>query len=292
MRPDCAGRRDGRKQKPCPGALRQFSILLRETTGLHLTLRELKTRFPHICPPDGRLLAVWCAVSVICIIAGPFGTDEVPIVRRSLYWFGSNLIAIAMSLTIIGAVSRAPVLTRFPVPLRLISGALVFATAFSGVMTMINVMVFGFGRNYPDFLELFWTTALIAIAITFVIFTFESSRKAAPSSPSVPRFLRRLKPGLGHELVRLAMQDHYVEVHTERGRQLILMRFADALDELDGIAGWRLHRSHWIAAAGIADIKRKAGKTVVVARDGAELPVSRTYLPTLKDAGILKRFLG
>lgn len=257
-----------------------------------MTLRELKDRFPQEFRPDGRLLAVWCAVSVICIVAGPFGTDQVPLIRRSLYWFGSNLIAITMSLTIIGAVSRAPVLARFPHPLRLIFGAIVFALAFSGIMTVINIAVFGFGSNYPDFIDLFLTTALIAIAISLVIYTFESSRKTASSSPSAPRFLRRLKPGLGHGLVRLAMQDHYVEVHTDRGQQLILMRFADALDELDGIAGWRLHRSHWIAATGIAEVKRIDGKTVVVARDGAELPVSRTYLPSLRDAGILKQFLG
>lgn len=257
-----------------------------------MTLRELKTRFPQLYPPDGRLLAVWCAVSVICVVAGPFGTDQVPLVRRAVYWFGSNLVAIVMSLTIIGAVSRAPVLARLPEMVRLAAGALVFAAAFSGIMTMINITVFGLGRHYPDFFKLFWTTALIAIAITIVIYTFQSSRTPVPSSQSASRFLRRLKPGLGHDLVRLAMQDHYVEVHTEKGHQLILMRFADALDELDGIAGWRLHRSHWIAAAGIADIKRVDGKTVVVARDGAELPVSRTYLPTLRDAGILKRFLG
>jgi len=257
-----------------------------------LTLRELKTQFPQVYPPDGRLLAVWCAVSVICVVAGPFGTDQVPLVRRAIYWFASNLVAIVMSLTIIGTVSRSPILARLPEVIRQAVGALVFAAAFSGVMTIVNIMVFGLGRHYPNFLELFWTTALIAIAITIVIYTFQSGRTPAPSSESVPRFLRRLKPGLGHDLVRLAMQDHYVEVHTAKGHQLILMRFSDALDELEGATGWRLHRSHWVAAAGIADIKRVDGKTIVVARDGAELPVSRTYLPTLRDAGVLKRFLG
>lgn len=257
-----------------------------------MTLREIKARISQWRRPDGRLLAVWCAVSLICVVAGPFGTDQIPLVRRSVYWFVSNLLAISMSLTIIGAVSRAPFLASIPEPVCLALGSLAFSAAFSCVMTIFNVMVFGFGQNYPDFFNLFWTTALIAIAIAFVVYMFDKNRRTAPSAPSVPRFLRRLKPGLGHGLVRLAMQDHYVEVHTDKGHQLILMRFADALDELDGIAGWRLHRSHWIAAAGIADIKRAEGKTLVVASDGAELPVSRTYLPALKDAGLLKRFLG
>ena len=64
----------------------------------------------------------------------------------------------------------------------------------------------------------------------------------------------------------------------------------DALEEISSLNGWRIHRSHWVAEAGISDIKRENGKTIIATSDGADLPVSRTYLPALREAGLLKRF--
>ena len=48
-------------------------------------------------------------------------------------------------------------------------------------------------------------------------------------------------------LIYLKTADHYVEAFTTAGSTLVLMRFADAVAELDGAGGLRVHRSYWVA---------------------------------------------
>ena len=75
-------------------------------------------------------------------------------------------------------------------------------------------------------------------------------------------------------------QDHYLRLHTSRGSDLILMRLVDALDELEGLAGARTHRSWWVA--------RESGRIILQLEDGVQAPVSRTYLPSLREDGWLQ----
>ena len=84
----------------------------------------------------------------------------------------------------------------------------------------------------------------------------------------------------------MSSEDHYLRIHTSRGEELILMRLADAVRELDGAAGVQVHRSWWVAKGGVADAKRDNGKLVLVLKSGTEVPVSRTYLTAAKEAGL------
>lgn len=126
----------------------------------------------------------------------------------------------------------------------------------------------------------------------------ETGRSAVASSPSADDtpgdsdasqgnatpwpFMKRLKPELGQELISLSMQDHYVEATTTRGSQMILMRMSDALKELDGYDGMRIHRSHWAASTHMMSLARKGNKTLLTLSDGRDLPVSATYLDRVK----------
>ena len=106
------------------------------------------------------------------------------------------------------------------------------------------------------------------------------SEEAAP-------FLSRLPAHLGRDLLHLHMQDHYVEVYTGKGSTLVLLRFRDALREVDGIDGMQVHRSHWVAGAAVARMVRRGGRIFLKLTNGAEVPVSRTFAPVLKDRGWL-----
>lgn len=100
-----------------------------------------------------------------------------------------------------------------------------------------------------------------------------------------PRFFKRLKPELGQGLIRLSMQDHYLEVVTTKGHELILMRFADALEELEHYDGIQVHRSHWVARAGVSGARRDGAKLFLKTADGAEVPVSRSMKKAVSEAG-------
>jgi DNA-binding LytR/AlgR family response regulator len=108
-----------------------------------------------------------------------------------------------------------------------------------------------------------------------------SAPKIRPGIPQPP-ILSRLKPENRGALIRLTVRDHYTEVVTTRGRELILLRFSDALMEIGNTEGIRLHRSHWVAADHVAGLKRDNGKLFVVARDGMEMPVSRSYAEAVR----------
>ena len=79
-------------------------------------------------------------------------------------------------------------------------------------------------------------------------------------------------------------EDHYLRLHTSRGSDLILMRLADAVAELEGIEGARTHRSWWVAKDAVVDAKASDGRAVLKLKNGAEAPVSRTYARALRQA--------
>ena len=108
----------------------------------------------------------------------------------------------------------------------------------------------------------------------------------AVGAPSVP-FLARLPERLGRNLLHLHMQDHYVEVHTDQGSDLLLLRFRDALRELDGLDGAQVHRSHWVARAAVAGVERRSGRIALRLVNGNRVPVSRSFAPALRDRGWL-----
>ena len=104
--------------------------------------------------------------------------------------------------------------------------------------------------------------------------------------PGAP-FLDRLPARLGRRLLHLHMQDHYVEVHTEEGSDLLLLRFRDALREVEGIDGAQVHRSHWVARAAVAGVERRSGRVALRLVNGSRVPVSRSFAPALRDRGWL-----
>jgi DNA-binding LytR/AlgR family response regulator len=104
--------------------------------------------------------------------------------------------------------------------------------------------------------------------------------------PASVRFLERLPAKImGGAIWAVEAEDHYLRVRTSKGSDLILMRLADAMAELDGIEGAQVHRSWWVARAGVADVKREGARVTLVLKDGAEAPVSRPNVKPLREAG-------
>ena len=98
-----------------------------------------------------------------------------------------------------------------------------------------------------------------------------------------PRLLDRLGKGVdAGEIHSLTAQDHYVEVTTDRGKELCLIRLSDAIAECDGVEGFQVHRSHWVAIAAIKRLDTGGARPSVVLKNGAVLPVSRARVRPLK----------
>jgi DNA-binding LytR/AlgR family response regulator len=86
----------------------------------------------------------------------------------------------------------------------------------------------------------------------------------------------------------LTAKNHYVEVVTDKGSTTIRMRLADAIDEMEPVEGYCVHRSHWVARSAINAVEREnAQKIFVLLSNGDRIPVSRKYRPNLEKTGLV-----
>lgn len=112
---------------------------------------------------------------------------------------------------------------------------------------------------------------------------------AAEDTNPVAGFLERLPVKYRTaDLHAISSEDHYLRVHTSLGEELILMRLADAVRELNGAEGLQVHRSWWVAKSGVTDEKRVDGRSLLVLPSGTEVPISRSYRGKAKDAGLIR----
>ena len=98
---------------------------------------------------------------------------------------------------------------------------------------------------------------------------------------------RRVLVGAAFVLLAVIAIPGVARIHTSLGEELILMRLADALRELETAGGLQVHRSWWVSKAAIRDVKRSGGKVFLVLASGKEAPVSRTYQAEAKAAGLI-----
>ncbi|MBT9372537.1 LytTR family DNA-binding domain-containing protein [Rhizobium sp. CSW-27] len=251
---------------------------------------------------EGFLLSprYWLTVGVVVAvftISGPFGTlKAMPLLPRLAFWLLLQGVAfcVAVVFAVAGNLLLAPLL-----PSRLLRMMIGSALAALPIAAWIVVLQAGFVNDpvtLGEFAE--QVTVSVPLCMIFCLLTFlTTGRPAQPAvlaaqppqaaaageetvtrpSTAPPAILARLKPDNRGHLLRLSVQDHYTEVVTSRGRELILLRFADALNETGDTPGRRIHRSHWVADAHVEALKRDKGKLFLVTGDGAQLPVSRPY---------------
>lgn len=94
---------------------------------------------------------------------------------------------------------------------------------------------------------------------------------------TTPRFFQRMTRIADitpDELLAVEAEDHYIQVHTVRGKELIYYRFGDALDELTPLDGLRIHRSAWISKKAVDRVEIDGRNMQVVLSSGARFRVS------------------
>ncbi|MEL6681129.1 MAG: LytTR family DNA-binding domain-containing protein [Pseudomonadota bacterium] len=102
------------------------------------------------------------------------------------------------------------------------------------------------------------------------------------------RLYDRLPPDTTASIMRLTVDDHYVEICLDDGtRHRVLMRLADAIREMDGAPGFCTHRSHWVSGNHITRGFKQRNREFVELADGTHVPVSKTYREVVLSAGFL-----
>ncbi|MBA83824.1 LytTR family DNA-binding domain-containing protein [Thalassobius sp. S69A] len=246
---------------------------------LHLALRQR----PEIVTP----LVLWIALSVLGGLTGPFETYELlsgP--ARLMYWACVAGVSILTDLGFRRLLAGQGLWRR-------LAARLGFAIVLGGMLHGLNALVFdGWGglRQGLWMIGVVWIVAMIVEAVVALIHHFhlpavvQTDAAEQPAADAV--FQKRLPLERRGALIRIESQDHYLNVVTDAGAALILMRLSDAEKELAGFAGLRVHRSHWVATGQVQQVLRRNGQLFLRMPDGAQVPVSRTYKPRVEAAGL------
>lgn len=107
--------------------------------------------------------------------------------------------------------------------------------------------------------------------------TCSAATAASPLDQLLPSDL------LGADLYALEAQDHYVRVHTSRGRAMLRMRLTDAVAAAAPVAGLQTHRSWWIARSAVQRLARRGSGQIVILKNGETVPVSRSLQRVCRD---------
>lgn len=270
---------------------------------LQTTLREL-----HLVAKAPRFWATFASVVLIFWITGPYGTaDRLAAAPRLGFWL--VLHAATWAIAIVSAVLangllRERVASGFA---RMMIGAAVAGVPIGLVTSALAAATFAVAPTPGGMLSDIATGLLLSLlfcALTWMTLNTDNMLEASdtgaattgprmdanrePSDPGrsseaggIPLLLR-LKPVNRGWPLHLTVSDHYTEVTTTAGRELILLRFADALGELGAVPGLQVHRSHWVADAHVARLVRDNGRMTILLGDGTEVPVSRTHAAAVR----------
>lgn len=252
------------------------------------------------------MLAVGAALAVL----GPYGSFAMgPLATRLAYWIPAALGGYLIVRPTVIVAARAAERLDLPPTAGLAAGVLVAAAPMTLFIWWLN------GRGFADFptlegwLQLYAQIAIIGAVVTLLFFLLERTpatsegtveakpatvhpslsapNSADPSPTSEPAFLARLPPHLRGDLLALEMEDHYVRAHAPGGSALILLRLRDAVAELDGVEGLRVHRSWWVARDAVESVAQDGRNVRLKLRGGLEAPVARASVSVLRAAGWL-----
>ena len=256
---------------------------------LQFTMRELLavTRSPLYW-------AALVAVGIVLGVAGPFGTYEaLALPPRLAYWLLVVIVTYFTADLIVGVLKTVLFRERPGTAVTILLGA-VAGPFVAGLVWLMNLWILpsAAGIAYLPLLGYVTImTATVAGVISYASGSLVAQQERVPAMPAEPApqrpaLLDRLPAALRGRLLYLSMQDHYVEVVTDKGSHLVLMRLADAIGETAGTEGMQVHRSHWVARDAVAGSVRDGARLTLRLVNGAELPVSRSKLADVRKAGL------
>ncbi len=227
-------------------------------------------------------------LAIIVALIGPFGTfDALNLPLRLLYWapvvLGANVF-VRLSNRLVNRFAANPTPLQWQV-LTIVVFSMTFSPAVWSYSALFSDQLRGLNSLFVIFFNVFCVTAAIGFLVFFMTRT---SAERVEETTIRPRLFNRLPDGTDAAIVRLTVDDHYVQVHMDDGHvHRILMRFADAVNEMDDTLGFCTHRSHWVAAGFVTQSLRENNREFLMLGDGAKVPVSKTYRENVAAAGFL-----
>ena len=274
-----------------PFKIRRERLRFVNGTTLQLTLREWRDGFLNPIA-----LIVMAAVGGVMGVAGPLGTQDTVAVPRIIYWIWVVYSTYAIGLFFVTFLR--PMLEVLPTWLRGLLMGCVNGAAISTYIVSLNLVIFGEdfleGNPLGFFMRVFLIALFVTLAVSMAIDHLqdrhdEGAIKVAAKSLGMPPLMERLPLEKRGTLMALSVEDHYVRIRTTVAETLVLMRLSDAIRETGELNGDQVHRSHWVNYDQVTAARREGDRAILTLADESEVPVSRSNLPKIKEAGLLPR---
>jgi DNA-binding LytR/AlgR family response regulator len=247
-------------------------------------------RLAQVCRNHWRSFLVAVIAALFMSAIGAFQSARLPLFERTLYWLAMMVIGTFLGTTLMTLMRGLSFLDDRP---WLQSGVFILLM-WAPVTAMVSVVVMLMAHTpWSPGIMLENAGPVLLVCAAMVALNNLADREPAqthaaakPNEAAPPAFLQRLPIRLqGADLYAVEAQDHYLRLHTSKGMDLILLRLSEAIGELEGIEGAQTHRSWWVAKDGVDEARRGDGRGILRLKDGAEVPVSRTYVRALRQAG-------
>jgi hypothetical protein len=248
--------------------------------GASFTLRELRDHLVQT-----KVVVALLGIAVVLTVSGPFNTlDNLAPLPRAIYW---TLVAVLTYATgALVSIHLNPRLASLGRPLRILLSSAGVCVGVTATLFLINAGFGQYAETWGQLLRGIGSVFIICVAIALVD-EYQAQPDAMPvSGAEGPNLLGRLPLEKRGVLICLSVQDHYVDVVTSKGREMLLLRLSDAIRET-GDAGLQVHRSHWVARDQVRAARRQGDGAVLTMANGLEIPVSRSYLAQVRAAGLL-----
>lgn len=239
---------------------------------------------------DGMVVALYVLGGVLMAHVGAFHTGEVSPWIRYPYFVGINLVGALCALGVAAILVRRVWFARRPVARGAVE-ALAVTLLLTPLVWLLAAWVLNGDPHPVRLVHLAGQVAPVAALFAPVGLLARRSPPIDPMPPaqseSQPAPFQDLLPALLREATLLAVEaeDHYLNIHTDRGSALVSLRLADALERLAGARGARTHRSWWVARGAVVGVSRGRGRAILQLSNGLRAPVSRTYAPALRREG-------
>lgn len=255
---------------------------------MSLALRELRRNLRH--PIFWLLIG---AAILLAALAGPYYTlERLSFSERVVYWTTTVVLSTVIMTFLSIFAYRLTEARRWNwmavSTLAGVAGILpVVATLF-----LAEGLATGFASGWVDVVtipRLALSVAPPLIAVTVVVNAFIHYQHPAQASPTVQApaltlLQQKLPPHLGHDVIAVQAQDHYVEVTTPLGKAMVLMRLGDAVRDLEPLGGMQVHRSWWVNLAHVQRTEKGASGPEVVLSTEQRVPVGRSFAKAFRAA--------
>ena len=210
--------------------------------------------------------------------------SEISAVTRFGYWLLTVVTTYGAGALINGLTGR---LLRQSLPFVIAVSCIATGIAISARVTGINYVVLYHLPVASDLPIYLGNIFVITFIIAGLFHAVNRPREATTARP--PSILDSLPYDKRSNLMALSIGDHYVRIMTSKGADVVLLRPSEAIRETGDVAGLQVHRSHWVALSAVKSAKRDGDRAILTFTTGEDIPVSRRYMPDIKEAGLLAR---